>query len=78
MPNMRKPPATYAPRGVVRKQIALRLLAPELAKHETLRGALTPMPTAAAFARRMYLRGVRDYERHATGAMHNCAAANKA
>ena len=30
------PPVTYAPRGVVKKQIALRLLAPELAQHETL------------------------------------------
>lgn len=67
MPRMYKPSTTYAPRGVVRKQIALRLLAPERAKHETLRSAMNPVPTAAAFARQMYLRGVKSYENDAAG-----------
>ena len=63
MPDMRQSPISYAPRGVVRKQIALRLLAPELAKHETLvdQSGLS----SAAFARQMYLRGVRVFERSA-------------
>jgi hypothetical protein len=60
---MRKSSVSYAPRGVVRKQIALRLLAPELAKHETL--ANQSGSSSAAFARQMYLRGVRSFERAA-------------
>lgn len=67
MPTMRKPSNRYAPRGVVRKPIALRLLAPELAKHETLRSSMNPMPASAAFARQMYLRGVKSYERDVAG-----------
>lgn len=59
-----KPPITYAPRGVVRKQIALRLLAPELAKHESL--AEQTGSSSASFARQMYLRGVRAFERAAS------------
>lgn len=53
--------SSYAPRGVAKKQIALRLLAPELAKHETL--ASHHGLSSAAFARQMYLRGVRSFER---------------
>jgi len=56
-----KPPIAYAPRGVVRKQIALRLLAPELATHETL--AKQSGSSSASFARRMYLRGLKSYQR---------------
>lgn len=56
-----KPPVTYAPRGVVKKMIALRLLAPELATHERL--ALQSGSSSASFARRMYLRGLKSYQR---------------
>ena len=56
-----KPPIAYAPRGVVRKQIALRLLAPELATHETL--AKQSGCSSASFARRIYLRGLKSYQR---------------
>jgi len=61
MSMAQKPPRNYAPRGVVRKQIALRLLAPELAKHESLAGQTGS--SSAAFARQMYLRGVKSFER---------------
>lgn len=56
-----KPPVAYAPRGVVRKQIALRLLAPELAQHEVL--AKQTGCSSASFARRMYLRGIKSFHR---------------
>lgn len=55
------PPVTYAPRGVVRKQIALRLLAPELAQHETL--AKQAGISSASFARQLYLRGLKSAQR---------------
>lgn len=58
-----KLPSTYAPRGVVRKQIALRLLPPELAKHESL--VLQTGASSASLARKIYLRGLRSYERDA-------------
>jgi len=61
MSDMRKSPVRYAPRGVAKKQIALRLLAPELAKHESL--ASRQGSSSAAFARQMYLRGVTSFER---------------
>lgn len=67
----RKSPVSYAPRGVLRKQIALRLLAPELARHETL--ASRSGSSSAAFARQMYLRGVRCFERDA-GKPHRCVS----
>jgi hypothetical protein len=77
---MRKPSTTtYAPRGVVRNPIALRLLAPELAKHETLRSSMNPVPTSASFARQMYLRGVESFELNAAGpvaAIGNAAGVN--
>jgi hypothetical protein len=47
----------------VRKQIALRLLAPELAKHESL--VLQTGASSASLARQIYLRGLRSYERAA-------------
>lgn len=56
-----KPPVTYAPRGVVKKQIALRLLAPELATHESL--AKQAGSSSASFARQLYLRGLKSYQR---------------
>lgn len=56
-----KPPVTYSPRGVVKKQIALRLLAPELATHETL--AKQSGSSSASFARQLYLRGLKSYQR---------------
>jgi hypothetical protein len=58
---MRKSPVSYAPRGVTKKAIALRLLAPELAKHESL--AEEANTSSAAFARQMYLRGLQSFER---------------
>lgn len=54
-------PVTYAPRGVVKKQIALRLLAPELAQHETL--AKQAGVSSASFARQLYLRGLKSAQR---------------
>lgn len=57
------PSVTYAPRGVVRKQIALRLLAPELATHETL--AKKAGCSSASYARQMYLRGLKSVQRAA-------------
>lgn len=69
MPSMRKPPVRrYAPRGVEKRQIALRLLAPELKKHENLveqRGT-----TSAALAREIYLLGLPVYESTAQRADH--------
>jgi hypothetical protein len=59
-----KPPIAYAPRGVVRKQIALRLLAPELAKHESL--AEQTGCSSASLARQLYLRGLKSLERAGT------------
>jgi hypothetical protein len=61
MSMAQKSPSTYAPRGVVRKQIALRLLAPELAKHESL--AKETGSSSASFARQLYLRGLKSYQR---------------
>lgn len=61
MSSTRKSSVSYAPRGVVRKQIALRLLAPELAKHETL--SKKTGASSASFAREMYLRGLKSFER---------------
>lgn len=61
MPSMRKSPVSYAPRGVAKKAIALRLLAPELTKHESL--AKQAATSSAAFARQMYLRGLKSFER---------------
>lgn len=55
------PPVTYAPRGVVNRPIALRLLAPELAQHETL--AKQAGCSSAAFARQLYLRGLKSIQR---------------
>jgi hypothetical protein len=46
---------------VVKKQIALRLLAPELATHETL--AKQAGRSSASFARQIYLRGLKSYQR---------------
>jgi hypothetical protein len=66
MPSTRKPSIQYAPRGVVRKQIALRLLAPELATHEAL--AAAEKTSSASFARRIYLRGLASYQRARKGA----------
>jgi len=55
------PPVTYAPRGVVNRPIALRLLAPELAQHETL--AKQAGVSSASFARQLYLRGLKSAKR---------------
>lgn len=63
MPSMRKSPVSYAPRGVAKKAIALRLLAPELTKHESL--ASQNNLSSAGFARQLYLRGLKAYERTA-------------
>ena len=60
MPDMRNFPVSYAPRGVVKKVIALRLLAPELAKHETL--VESRQMSSASLAREIYLLGVEQYE----------------
>lgn len=57
------PPVTYAPRGVVNRPIALRLLAPELAQHETL--AKQAGCSSASFARQVYLRGIKSIQRAA-------------
>lgn len=64
MSMAQKPPVTYAPRGVVKKQIALRLLAPELATHESL--AKQAGSSSASFARQLYLRGLKSYQRATT------------
>lgn len=61
MPSMLKPPVRRsAPRGVVKRQIALRLLAPELAKHETM--ARQRSLSSAALARQIYLQGLEAFE----------------
>lgn len=71
----RKSPVSYAPRGVQRKQIALRLLAPELARHESLASQIGL--SSAAFARQMYLRGVTSFERRAVKP-HGCGSTARA
>jgi len=81
MPAMRKSPVSYAPRGVTKKAIALRLLAPELAKHESL--AEQNGSSSASFARQMYLRGVKSYQRaaavpHAACGMNTTSGVNNA
>lgn len=60
MPSMRKSPVRYSPRGVTKKVIALRLLAPEHARHDAL--VRQNDCSSAAFARQMYLRGLASYE----------------
>lgn len=60
MPSMRKSPVRYSPRGVTKKVIALRLLAPEHARHDAL--VRQNDCSSAAFARQMYLRGLESYE----------------
>ncbi|HWX66057.1 MAG TPA: hypothetical protein VNZ27_06440 [Rhodanobacter sp.] len=70
MPSIRKSPVSYAPRGVTKKAIALRLLAPELAKHESL--AEQNGKSSASFARQMYLRGVKSYQRAAAIPLAAC------
>lgn len=70
MPTMHKPPVTYAPRGVTKKVIALRLLAPELAKHESL--AKQNGSSSASFAREMYLRGMESYQLTASSPLAAC------
>lgn len=81
MPSMRKPPVAYAPRGVAKKAVALRLLAPELTKHESL--AEKANTSSAAFARQMYLRGLQSFEsaepsRAATPGINTDAGVNRA
>lgn len=81
MPSMQKPSVTYAPRGVVKKVIALRLLAPELAKHESL--AKLHHCSSASLARTMYLRGLSSYDRTPGGSrptqrMHSADGVNRA
>ena len=73
MSMAQKPPVVYAPRGVVRKQIALRLLAPELTKHESL--AKQTGCSSASFARQIYLRGIKSYER-AVAVRHTACGMN--
>jgi hypothetical protein len=58
---MRKSSVSYAPRGVVKKPIALRLLAPEMARHEIL--VANSGASSNSIARQMYLRGWESYER---------------
>ena len=66
MPSMRKSPVRYSPRGVTKKVIALRLLAPEHARHDAL--VRQSDCSSAAFARQMYLRGLESYEASAVSA----------
>ena len=62
MSGMRLSPRKRAPAGVVKeKPIALRLLAPELEKHESL--YKQTRYSSAGFAREMWLLGVDVYER---------------
>jgi hypothetical protein len=61
---MRKSSVRYSPRGVTKKVIALRLLAPEHARHDAL--VRQNDCSSAAFARQMYLRGLASYEASAT------------
>ena len=63
MPSPRPSPVRYAPRGVTKKAIALRLLAPERARHDA--HVRRNDCSSAAFARQMYLRGLESYERAA-------------
>jgi len=81
MSMAQKPPVAYAPRGVVRRPIALRLLAPELTKHESL--AKQNGSSSASFARQIYLRGIKSYERavavsHTTCGMNTTTGVNNA
>lgn len=61
MPSMRKSFGSYAPRGVQKRAIALRLLAPELAKHESLAEQFGE--SSASLARQIYLRGLKGFEK---------------
>lgn len=64
MPSMHKSPVRYSPRGVTKKAIALRLLAPERARHDA--HVRRNDCSSASFARQMYLRGLESYERAAS------------
>lgn len=61
MSMAQKPPVAYAPRGVVRKQIALRLLPSERAAHESLVEKMGA--SSASVARQMYLLGLESHQR---------------
>lgn len=81
MPSMRKSPVRYSPRGVTKQVIALRLLAPERARHDA--HVQRHDCSSAAFARQMYLRGLESYERAAavsaiTGCMNTAIGVNRA
>jgi hypothetical protein len=81
MPSMRQPSVRYSPRGVTKKAIALRLLAPERARHDA--HVRRNDCSSAAFARQMYLRGLESYESAGTlsapaGCMNTVAGVNRA
>jgi hypothetical protein len=62
------PRSRYAPRGVVRKQVAMRLLPCELAKHQSL--VRQAGISSSSLARKIYLRGLVSYE-HDVMAMYS-------